>query len=433
MKYDDNFEKIMEFTFKTEGGFNDSQYDLGGRTNQGVTQSTYNGWRKKKGLPPKDVLYITKEEAKQLYYEEFWVPTGAAKMEDLREAYLLFDMAINSGPYNANKWFKNSDENIYKFLKNRALYYEKLIKAKPSQEIHREGWMNRLRDLEQNMNALVNEKFYIPPYQNELTPFDNNYSGPLQKVDTKGKNELTIKNMRNKYLYLIHKTNEIPTGYATYISDIVSNLDLQNKDNCNSEIKKITSAQTENTINRCNNSIAEQIINEPENFIDIIDYNQFQSRELEEFIRKEVQKNSKMQDDKHQKTIMDQQVKNIGCMENIEDDELYRRLKRERGHVEVRDASKYTTEQLIEDTLKYGDILRQFCRSSDTGFGFKSDSVTRAISDVKQNPYYTHTKTEETPKPKHSRFLNFAHEAEIEQVVSGIFDSVIRELGYDRN
>ncbi|MBR6099076.1 hypothetical protein IKP85_04950, partial [bacterium] len=105
----------------------------------------------------------------------------------------------------------------------------------------------------------------------------------------------------------------------------------------------------------------------------------------------------------------------------------------ERGHVEVRDASKYTTEQLIEDTLKYGDILRQFCRSSDTGFGFKSDSVTRAISDVKQNPYYTHTKTEETPKPKHSRFLNFAHEAEIEQVVSGIFDSVIRELGYDRN
>ena len=33
MKYDANFEKIMEYTLKTEGGFRDSQYDLGGRTN----------------------------------------------------------------------------------------------------------------------------------------------------------------------------------------------------------------------------------------------------------------------------------------------------------------------------------------------------------------------------------------------------------------
>ena len=71
MKYDKNFEKIMEYVFKSEGGFSNNKNDRGGRTNFGVTQSTYNYWRKKNGLPQKDVKGISKDEAMRLYKDEF--------------------------------------------------------------------------------------------------------------------------------------------------------------------------------------------------------------------------------------------------------------------------------------------------------------------------------------------------------------------------
>ena len=58
--YDKNFEKIVQLVFGSEGGFSNHPNDRGGRTNYGVTQSTYNGWRRKKGLSVKDVF---------LYYE----------------------------------------------------------------------------------------------------------------------------------------------------------------------------------------------------------------------------------------------------------------------------------------------------------------------------------------------------------------------------
>ena len=44
-KYDKNFETVMDYVFKSEGGFRDSKNDLGGRTDKGVTQTTYNAWR----------------------------------------------------------------------------------------------------------------------------------------------------------------------------------------------------------------------------------------------------------------------------------------------------------------------------------------------------------------------------------------------------
>lgn len=48
MKYDEKFELLMNYILKSEGGFSDRKNDLGGRTNKGVTQNTYNAWRKKK-------------------------------------------------------------------------------------------------------------------------------------------------------------------------------------------------------------------------------------------------------------------------------------------------------------------------------------------------------------------------------------------------
>jgi len=216
MKYDKNFETVMEYVFKSEGGFNDGKNDLGGRTDKGVTQDTYNAWRKKKGLARKDVKGISTDEAKQLYYEEFWLPTGASNVKDLREGYLLFDMALNSGPYEAKKLYEKSNGNIYQFLKDRKSFYDNLIKRKPSQEEHRKGWYNRLKDIENNMNEIVNKGYYTPPYQNEKTPYDKNFNDPNLNTDFHNYKQNELQNIKNKYLYLKHKGG-ILTGQAANI------------------------------------------------------------------------------------------------------------------------------------------------------------------------------------------------------------------------
>lgn len=78
----ENFEVALQFLFPSEGGYINDKDDKGGPTNMGVTQSTYNAYRKRKGLPVKDVKYITKSEAVNLYYEDYWKVSGADNIAD---------------------------------------------------------------------------------------------------------------------------------------------------------------------------------------------------------------------------------------------------------------------------------------------------------------------------------------------------------------
>ena len=247
MKYDDNFEKVMDYVFNSEGGYVNHKYDRGGPTNFGVTQKTFNAWRKQKGLPIKDVKNITKEEAKKLYYEEFWNSTGASDVEDLREAYLLFDTSIICGPYNAKVMYKKSNGDIYKFLKERAKFHNVDIEKNPMQKEFKEGWFNRLKTLENNMNEIVNKGYYVPPYQNEITPFDKEYKGELNTESINKLSEKERQNKRNKYLYLINKNKEkynkyygTTTGQAAPVSNSVKS-NSSNPQTVKSEKPKMTS------------------------------------------------------------------------------------------------------------------------------------------------------------------------------------------------
>lgn len=168
---------------------------------------------RKKGLNIKDVKDISTEEAKQLYYEEFWLPTGASNVNDLREGYLLFDTAINSGPYESKKLYESSNGDIYKFLKDRKIFYDNLILRKPSQEENRQGWYNRLKDIENNMNEIVNKGYYSPPYQNMLTPYDENFKNININTDFAHYSPQKLQNIKNKYQYIKNKKG-YPTGFA---------------------------------------------------------------------------------------------------------------------------------------------------------------------------------------------------------------------------
>ena len=102
-----SFAACMKHVLVYEGGKVDHPRDPGGRTNQGVIQRVYNGWRKRNGLEPQDVYKMTNKERDAIYREGYWdqvrgdeLPAGI----DL----VVFDGAVNSGPSQSVKWLQRA-------------------------------------------------------------------------------------------------------------------------------------------------------------------------------------------------------------------------------------------------------------------------------------------------------------------------------------
>lgn len=134
MEYDKNFEKILELLFGIEGGYSDNPNDKGGKTNLGVTQDTFNAWRKKNNLEKNANKMISDGFYRPSYYDELTpfdkgyngnlnpveeIPNRDAKGNKSSETKLKngYNLAQNNEPY-----FKRSLEDlapweIDKFLK----------------------------------------------------------------------------------------------------------------------------------------------------------------------------------------------------------------------------------------------------------------------------------------------------------------------------
>ena len=106
---EENFKKTLSFLFQVEGGYNNDPNDHGGPTNMGVTQNTYNSYRKRKNLPYNDVKNITREEAVNLYYEDYWKPSGADEIEDPNLSIAIFDTSVLHGVGGAQTLYKSSN------------------------------------------------------------------------------------------------------------------------------------------------------------------------------------------------------------------------------------------------------------------------------------------------------------------------------------
>src|SRR3546814_13938072 len=67
----DYLAQALDWLLEEEGGWSNHPADRGGATMYGVTQTTYNGWRKKKSRPRQSVRSISKAEAYELYESEY--------------------------------------------------------------------------------------------------------------------------------------------------------------------------------------------------------------------------------------------------------------------------------------------------------------------------------------------------------------------------
>jgi len=98
----ENYAQALKQVLKYEGGKVDDARDPGGRTAFGVTQNTYNAWRKKQNLPIVDVFTISQADVAAIYRQEYW---DKIRGDDLPSGvdFAVFDFAVNSGVSKAAK------------------------------------------------------------------------------------------------------------------------------------------------------------------------------------------------------------------------------------------------------------------------------------------------------------------------------------------
>jgi lysozyme family protein len=103
----DNYSRALARVLVYEGGKVDDPQDPGGRTNQGVTQVTYNAWRNRKGQGGQDVYLMTTAERDAIYKEGYWDRIHGDELPSGLD-FCVFDAAVNSGIASASSWLQGA-------------------------------------------------------------------------------------------------------------------------------------------------------------------------------------------------------------------------------------------------------------------------------------------------------------------------------------
>jgi lysozyme family protein len=169
------FKKALELALKLEGGFSDDIHDPGGMTNHGITQKTYNYYRKSWGFAPQTVRNITEQEITRIYYN-YWIDAKCNKINSDAIRIAHFSAAINIGPMHAARCLQRAlSENIYRlkddgqigpitlgtldkalaeskerkildsYLDWQLRRYEEVIESNSTLKKYKKGWKNRVR------------------------------------------------------------------------------------------------------------------------------------------------------------------------------------------------------------------------------------------------------------------------------------------------
>lgn len=133
-----DWEKSYEITQGREGW---KCTEDGAHTMGGVTQGTYNVWRAKHGMGRADVCQaLTKEQAKQIFYELFWLPVGADKMP-FALALTVVDHYYNTGK--VSHLLARCGQDVVCFNNARIVDY----KGMGNCSLYCKGWLARVEHI----------------------------------------------------------------------------------------------------------------------------------------------------------------------------------------------------------------------------------------------------------------------------------------------
>lgn len=94
LSWDEVFDRLIGH----EGGYTNDPHDPGGETKWGICKREY---------PHLDIPNLTREEAKEIFYRDFWCKIHANELP-IPVAFQLFDFAVNSGVGTAIRYFQRS-------------------------------------------------------------------------------------------------------------------------------------------------------------------------------------------------------------------------------------------------------------------------------------------------------------------------------------
>lgn len=166
------FDYCLNFVLEREGGYSNDSVDRGGATHYGITQTTFDAYRKEAGLLTRSVFSITPDEVKGLYRVKYWTQAKCGLLPEPLDLY-VFDSAVNHGPRRAVKLLQRAlgvdDDGLIgpktveaiheeikagrlpelcrNFLAIRQDFYDQIIDSDPTQKKFANGWANRLEHL----------------------------------------------------------------------------------------------------------------------------------------------------------------------------------------------------------------------------------------------------------------------------------------------
>lgn len=103
----ENFLACLKEVLRHEGGYVNHPQDAGGATNFGVTQATYDGYRRRRNLLPRSVKLITADEVADCYRSQYWDKVCGDQLPKGID-FCVFDAAVNSGAPRAEKWLQQA-------------------------------------------------------------------------------------------------------------------------------------------------------------------------------------------------------------------------------------------------------------------------------------------------------------------------------------
>lgn len=157
----ERFERLIGFVLAHEGGYVNDPDDPGGETKYGVSKKSY---------PHVDIASLTIEQAKDIYYEDWWLPLKCPQIHDDKVAQKYLDTCVNTGKGTGTKILQRALQMIgYRITVDGAIgpktlaavnaadpqallvamrqqqkaHYEQLIQKNPKLEKFRRGWMRR--------------------------------------------------------------------------------------------------------------------------------------------------------------------------------------------------------------------------------------------------------------------------------------------------
>ena len=160
--YSERFEKAFTNLLKEEGGYSNDVYDPGGETKYGISKRSY---------PHLNIKNLTQEQAKQIYYRDFWIPLHGDRMPSDEVGIELLEQGVNMGirravyfiqstanacghrievdgdlgPQTINAVVKCNPQHMLVSIRAQALtYYRELTMENPTFKRYLKGWFNRV-------------------------------------------------------------------------------------------------------------------------------------------------------------------------------------------------------------------------------------------------------------------------------------------------